>query len=319
MVVLAAICGMAWWEYPTPRTATYLWPLLASTFLAFHCLSMLQAIRLDSPEMVVVLLLVPLLTTPLGWSSPEDDQSSVRTLALLVVIYMTIVVGVYRSLREDFQKRSDSRDDSSVRARDELARGERVGWIFAAIGPHVRVTSISPAWASVLSTVAAWWVTALVGMITDSWAWGWPDVAKVIAQPTWQNPGRVFWTVFFGILAVGRLYTYANGHLPPISLGGRLRTGRLLIPRYDVVLAAPLAIVVFGIWGPAALAAAGLPDPLLLPVSTFTVVFICLGAGPKLQDWRMTAPARLVKPARMNTSSSRETRSNDVVIRIKWG
>ena len=58
------------------------------------------------------------------------------------------------------------------------------------------------------------------------------------------------------LMVVHRL-PYFPGHVPPISLWGRIRTGRLIIPGYDRVFLPPMLALVIGVGLPGGVAYAG--------------------------------------------------------------
>jgi hypothetical protein len=108
--------------------------------------------------------------------------------------------------------------------------------------------------------------------------------------------------VLVGILCVlvsfSRIFVYLVGYFPPISTMGRVFTGRLIVPGYDVIFLAPLISVVTALalmawmkdqgFGGGAVAASGM-----------TVFFlIILNSGPSLSKWRLTGSHRLVPTAR---------------------
>jgi hypothetical protein len=96
------------------------------------------------------------------------------------------------------------------------------------------------------------------------------------------------------LAAFCRLLAYMIGHLPPISLGGRLMTGRLLIPKYDVVFVAPLLAIVVMIVCPAWLPDLGLSFVAATAIGAGLAVAILAMVGPDRARWQLTAPARLV-------------------------
>jgi hypothetical protein len=178
------------------------------------------------------------------------------------------------------------------------------------------------------------------GRVFEAGQSGWPfdRLAPVVAPPLlrpWEAP-VIGLLIGFGLFAVGfqldriepgvrgdrpsemllpfvpfivtlaafvRLAFYMIGHLPPISLWGRLATGRLIIPRYDAVFVAPVLAVVVGVAGPLAFALPGLRAYAYVgaAVGTGLAFAILLTLGPDRTAWRLTAPARLVpvgkKPA----------------------
>ena len=90
-----------------------------------------------------------------------------------------------------------------------------------------------------------------------------------------------------------RVIRYCGNYWPPISILGRLTTGRLLLPRYDRVFVAPLLafVVLFtGLSYSLENRTTGTWDmPLVLTVCLW--LNLCL--GPKLLDWRLTGGHRL--------------------------
>jgi hypothetical protein len=98
-----------------------------------------------------------------------------------------------------------------------------------------------------------------------------------------------------GVAPFVRVVIHCDGYAPPISFLGRLATGRWIIPCYDQVFAAPLLAAATGYALGTLSAYLGL-DPLFShPVVVAVVLFICLGLGPSLTDWRLTGEHRLVE------------------------
>src|SRR5262245_63893172 len=76
------------------------------------------------------------------------------------------------------------------------------------------------------------------------------------------------------IVAGVRLLVYISAHLPPLSLFGRLFTGRLIIPQYDVVFLTPLATAIVGLPLYAGLLFCLLPAQAALAISISAVLGI---------------------------------------------
>lgn len=92
----------------------------------------------------------------------------------------------------------------------------------------------------------------------------------------------------------------------PISLAGRLRTGRLIIPGYDQVLVAPLLILATGVLLPGMLIDLGAPLPFVAAAVAPLLVVLTFGMGPTLEQWRLTGAYRLiVMPALEGRRASR--------------
>lgn len=119
-----------------------------------------------------------------------------------------------------------------------------------------------------------------------------------------------FATQFITIGAIARLWDYMRAHRPPISLGGRICSGRWIIPGYDVIFVAPLlgeAILLATQVGAIALFLSNKPrlinvvnpqvEALAIGLSSagvsLTLLVLCV-FGPELERWRLTGPHRIV-------------------------
>jgi len=94
-------------------------------------------------------------------------------------------------------------------------------------------------------------------------------------------------------LIVIRLGNYCFRYWPPISLLGRLWTGRLIIPGYDVVFVPLVAAALCSSVVPRALLALGAPLSLAVALPAGVGVAIVLGAPPSLTTWRHTGQHRM--------------------------
>ena len=96
--------------------------------------------------------------------------------------------------------------------------------------------------------------------------------------------------------SIFRVLIYIGGYLPPISLFGRLFTGRLIIPDYDKVFWAPLCTLFTGIFLPVILNRIGVPRYLCIEITIFAVLSLTLMLPPKLETWKLTGSHRIFKP-----------------------
>ena len=96
------------------------------------------------------------------------------------------------------------------------------------------------------------------------------------------------------LMACIRLWIYCGACRPPISLAGRIATGRLVIPGYDQVFVAPLLVLLIGIGAPTVLWRLGLSEPLAAGITMFATFAVGLGMGPNLERWHMTGNHRIV-------------------------
>jgi hypothetical protein len=95
------------------------------------------------------------------------------------------------------------------------------------------------------------------------------------------------------VLALVRLFIYCAVNLSPMSLWGRIWMGRLIIPGYDYVLLAPLAMVLTSATLPFALLATGLPPDLCICLAAFAVMLIGFAAPPTRCHWELTGSHRI--------------------------
>lgn len=97
-----------------------------------------------------------------------------------------------------------------------------------------------------------------------------------------------------GGLALLRLATAFSQHAPPISLAGRLATGRFIIPKYDAPILATIAVVLV----PTVMTVATVwfldwPFRWMGPVMLMCTLWTHVLAGPNVDSWKLTAPCRL--------------------------
>jgi hypothetical protein len=106
-----------------------------------------------------------------------------------------------------------------------------------------------------------------------------------------------------------RWAVYRANRSPPILLRTRIWTGRLIIPRYDVMLLAPLAVGVASLALPAALWLAKVPAPALMGVTGGALLALTLCLGPSQRVWQLTGQYQVV-PSRRPTRTSSKSESH---------
>jgi hypothetical protein len=124
-------------------------------------------------------------------------------------------------------------------------------------------------------------------------AW-WAFVFIEVTPKDGAGAAAVFCLYLLPGLVIGRCVSYLAICRPPISLWGRIMTGRWILPGYDRALAAPLLATTLAI----GLAVAGVryhaPAQFVLPACIATVSLVTLTMGPSLRVWRLTGAYRLV-------------------------
>ena len=160
------------------------------------------------------------------------------------------------------------------------AAERQLGFPFKYLAPKQAAPSISLAEGTAISLLAGAWVYALIANGPDAEA---------------QCGMSVLPCVLPLLFATGaRLALYCWSYWPPISLLGRLRTGRFIIWRYDRVLVAPLATLVVVIAGTLLLVQAGETAVTWgMPIVLALGLWFNLNLGPSLLAWRLTGGHRL--------------------------
>ena len=142
--------------------------------------------------------------------------------------------------------------------------------------------------AVLVSALAAWWFhVAAVGF-------------GGIGQPLFSPLIGFYVYICLGILLV-RTLVYFTRVQPPITLGGRLRTGRFLQPRFDVALL-PLPLIILAAVG-VPLVGQGLAGEVLLPVGLGLTWFVALACPPTLTWWRLAGSHRFDDASFRNANS----------------
>jgi hypothetical protein len=268
-VVLALLLGPAWLVFG--REA---WPLVPAFALAY--LFTLTSLVHKTGERAAAYL---------AWFGVGGlvllAHLPAAVLAVAAATYAVAAVGFRRSL-ERFPWLPG--DDEKARLRASVAHGLR--WPFDRLAPLAPSSLLRPWEGPACGLLIAWSLFA-VGFQLDRLP---PNLRGEKASGLIEfSPALVL--CLAAALRVG-IYMYA--HLPPISLLGRLATGRLIIPRYDVIFVAPLLAMVASPAGLVVFLEVGLPGYAGSAVGAGLAVGILLTAGPDCVRWQLTAPCRLV-------------------------
>lgn len=100
--------------------------------------------------------------------------------------------------------------------------------------------------------------------------------------------------MFAVIATLLRLAIYCLPYRPPISILGRLATGRLIIPRYDQAFIAPILTILIPGLAQEFLPRAGLSLNLSYSITFGLVFLLATGLGPTLTTWQLTGQHRMV-------------------------
>lgn len=211
-------------------------------------------------------------------------RQPVAYAAAAVVTYLAAWFGLRHSLAR-FPWEGVA-DDSPVnhlltrRDQTPIILGAWFGWPFDHLGPKFPpYWKISLADAALTGLLMGWWLYAIGSQI--------PPGERATTLSGLHSLG------LFG-LTVGRVVLYCGGYWPPMSLLGRLRLGRWIIPGYDKVFLAPLGVLAVALLAPELVTWSGLAAEYGLPMTFALGVFLTLGAGPGLIAWRLTGNHRIV-------------------------
>jgi hypothetical protein len=206
-------------------------------------------------------------------------------MSIVALILLATEVGIRHALRT-FP--GQSRQWAEEKRLDKLRTAGR--W---PLGPQPAEVAI-PLSHGLLIPACVGWITFCVMATDDRCA-------------TWSHDmsfGLLFVILASVVIALTRWAVYCGRYFPPISIWGRVRTGRWIIPGYDVALIAPLLTLFTAIVLPLALRAIGVMPAATYPVSIAAVLTIAFNAPPTFRRWSLTGHHRIYS---MNTSARQTT------------
>jgi hypothetical protein len=267
-VVLLVLCGLA---FSQPDRIVLLVSLLLSSYLAILGFTLwATGIWAYAYAIACGLGLIVYL-----WGLPWECAGT-------AVLFTAIgYLGLRRSLVEfpwDTEWGNAFREKLATLAKGQMEK-EVLGWPFGALRPRpVTSPAIGTRTAIMTSLLVGWWVY-VIGTLAD-------PMARQVVLPLLGGGLTI------GLAAI-RLARYCRGYLPPISLWGRIRSFRWIIPGYDKVFLGPLAALLIGTCLPGILNT-GLHPDLGVPVSVSLAWMAGLIIGPNLLEWRLTGGHRMV-------------------------
>ncbi len=216
----------------------------------------------------------------------------VLSLGAALATYALAFVGLHRSLARFPWNLESLRAWKEIFKEGRSFHGTKeLGWPFGQLGPQAAGDEyhVPTHHALGVSVLAAWWFyVSLHGLLALGEARA--------ARPEDAAAVAVFLASPIALVApAGRLLIYVMGYVPPISLLGRLVTGRWIIPGYDQVFVAPVlamslgsTLFFVGTW-------LDLQPTLYAPLAVLTSSVVTLGFGPTLSSWRLTGNHRIVR------------------------
>ena len=221
--------------------------------------------------------------------------------ALLLAMHIVVLLGLKASLERHPQE-SDFDEDSKQRAWGQLehpmgsvwkmerlsdARNKRnAGWPFSLPRLHMENCSIRPSQSVLLSLLAAWYLYVLVCLL--------PKYA--IAEAVVSDDFYSSTVVFVCTCSAWRLIAYGWRCASPISIAGRIATGRLIVFGYDRMVVVPAMAIAAALLSYRFLSWLGVGLSMKLPVVVFLGIFVNTFFGPTLANWRLTGMHRIRRP-----------------------
>jgi hypothetical protein len=204
-------------------------------------------------------------------------------LAVLAGLYVLARVGLHQYFR-DFPWSTDYWTVDMVEEMKKNAiRQNVIGWPFKLLCVRER-EPVSLRTAVIIGLIVTWWMEVFCQMTEERYSFGFFMLAM-----------SVIYVAGFRTLGYTALYR------SPISIFGRISTGRLIIPKYDKVFIAPLCIVLAGAVVPLALWFAHLNGVWAFRLCVFSVAFFAVDLPPTRRDWQLTGahrPSRIAQSIR---------------------
>jgi hypothetical protein len=162
---------------------------------------------------------------------------------------------------------------------------DRVGWPLAILAPRDVWGGISRIRALVIAAISFLYAYAILHV---SW-----KVKEADFQPETAFGGVLIPAALIAVLGLIRLVNYLSIGSSPISLLGRIATGRFVISSYDRVWLAPFLAPLIAL----AIAYTGYKligvNPLVISSAFASGLFVLLYFGPSFEEWVLHTPMRI--------------------------
>jgi hypothetical protein len=205
----------------------------------------------------------------------------IACLASLIVVYAITYAGLRQTMARfprALRKLPKPGDDLSSPA---------MSWGIAPLGwPH------DPMMAGIVEDHGIWRIDAvLVCMLSVWWLSG---IASLFPEAQERFVIAVVAICVAMVLApIARLGKYTQGCSSPISLRGRIRTGRWIIPGHDRVFIAPICALIAGPATVVLLRACTIDASVSYTIGAGMVVLVATLTPPRLRNWRLTGEYRM--------------------------
>jgi hypothetical protein len=257
-VLIAAVTALGSMRYATAPLAPF--TAFATTYAVAACVPLLQLKRVA--ECVAIVVLLPLMI-------PYTHATNVR-FDIAGACFLIAQFGMWRTLAKFRWPRETTKPSSGW-----------LGFPMNMLGPIDSMNRVPVGAGLGMALIIGWWV-AVIGLAV-------PELSESRSAATVHD---ICW-IWAVLCALVRMLIYCATYLPPTSLWGAIRTGRLIIPRYHYILISPALVAASGWVVPGALAALAVPAPILLAISLTVTLALALELGPTFDHWRLTGAYRM--------------------------
>lgn len=223
--------------------------------------------RLEIPFLIIVLL--PFAAYP---------HMNIN-IAMFIVVFFVLLVeyDIYKILKDFPFNTPWWTDDPVEKWKEKAAQENHFGWPWKDLIVPDKIDKIRPTEAAILSGAVLLYIHLGV------WFFG-----------SGIFDGAFFFIASFLLVEI-RIMAHTFTAAPPISLWGRIRTGHLIIPSYDVFLVCPLVMILTALLGPMLLGAFDININLSKELTLAIMLFEALTIGPDMNTWRYTGKKRIRK------------------------
>lgn len=265
IVVLALLCWMAGRFIPFSPLSPILGFLVVSTITT--CV-----IGGFTRQRVVLygLLFVLGLSIRLG-------ENPFLSLAVLAVAFPVVVIGLRRSLEPT--RWPDHAVSLRGLSEKEKPASKESGWPFAFLGPKAAPRLVRWPDTLAIALLSGWFLHAILGHFTFD-----PIQSRALSQ------------LVLGVaplVALLRIVGYVLKYAAPISIFGRLLTGRWIIPGYDQVFLASIYTCLAVALGEGVVYQFNIPAAIGQPLVVALGMFLLISVGPTYRNWQLTGSHRI--------------------------
>ena len=267
-ILVVMLCWMAGTAWPVSPVAPLLAYLSALTFVACVVAGFTQQRRALYAILFGVGLAIRLAFNPF-WP-----------LAVLVALFPLVVFVLRQSLQPDLWPKYGL--TTRLLSEHRKLTPKRLGWPHMSLGPWAHPRYVA-------------WVDALIIALLSGW-FVWAGMSHLALNAEQEDIViQLFVTPLMAVPFL-RISFYVVGHYPPISLFGRLATGRWIISGYDRLFLPTLLAMLAAIAGEVIVKALAVPNAIGQPPIVVVWLFLLLGTGSSVRNWELTGEHRICFP-----------------------